>query len=204
MKDVVKEIQKGNYKVRIFRDENPENPRTGWENMGTMVCFHRNYILGDNHDYKSGDYNGWDELEKQIRKDNDVCVILPLYLYDHSGITMNTTGFSCRWDSGQVGFIYITKEKVRQEYGMKRISKEWKEKIESYLVGEVETYDEYLRGDVYGYEVVKVETCNMGCEHEEDISSCWGYYGDSGIEYAISEGLVFIPKEVTDEVVELT
>ena len=30
-------------------------------------------------------------------------LMLPLYLYDHSGITMNTTGFSCPWDSGQVG-----------------------------------------------------------------------------------------------------
>lgn len=32
-------------------------------------------------------------------------LMLPLYLYDHSGITMNTTGFSCPWDSGQVGWI---------------------------------------------------------------------------------------------------
>ena len=37
-------------------------------------------------------------------------LMLPLYLYDHSGITMNTTGFSCPWDSGQVGWIYAFKE----------------------------------------------------------------------------------------------
>ena len=30
-------------------------------------------------------------------------VILPLYLHDHSGLTMNTSGFHCPWDSGQVG-----------------------------------------------------------------------------------------------------
>ena len=28
-------------------------------------------------------------------EDNVVC--LPLYLYDHGGITMNTTGFACSW-----------------------------------------------------------------------------------------------------------
>ena len=38
----------------------------------------------------------------------DGMVILPLYLYDHSGITMNTCGFSCPWDSGQVGWIYAS------------------------------------------------------------------------------------------------
>lgn len=35
-------------------------------------------------------------------------VMLPLYLYDHGGITINTTGFHCPWDSGQVGWIHTT------------------------------------------------------------------------------------------------
>ena len=30
---------------------------------------------------------------------------------------MNTTGFSCPWDSGQVGWIYATKQKFRDETG---------------------------------------------------------------------------------------
>jgi hypothetical protein len=201
--DIVKEVQKGNYKVRVIRDENPENPRTAWDNLGTMVCFHNRYDLGDkNHGYKSRDFNGWGELEKQIIKDHDPCVILPLYLYDHSGITMNTTGFSCRWDSGQVGFIFISKKKVREEYNLKRITKEWREKVQNYMVGEVETYDEYLTGQVYGYEVIQVETCSLGCEHEEHIDSCWGYYGD--IDYCLTEGLNMIPEEVDGEIIELT
>ena len=44
----------------------------------------------------------------------DGMVILPLYLYDHSGITMNTCGFSCPWDSGQVGWIYADKAMIEQ------------------------------------------------------------------------------------------
>lgn len=204
-RDIVKEVQKGNYRVRVIRDSDPQNPRTSWDNLGTMVCFHGNYDLGDKkHGYSSKDFTSWDELESQIIKDNDVCVILPLYLYDHSGITMNTTGFSCRWDSGQVGFIFISKKKVRKEFSIKRITEEWREKIEKYLVGEVETYDEYLTGQVYGFKVVKIETCDLGCEHEEDIDSCWGYYGDDGIKECIEEGLCNIPDEVTDEVIELT
>jgi len=29
---------------------------------------------------------------------SDYAVILPLYLYDHGGVTMNTVGYSCSWD----------------------------------------------------------------------------------------------------------
>ncbi len=47
----------------------------------------------------------------------DKHVILPLYLYDHGGITMSTGPFSCRWDSGQVGWIYAEKKKFIEETG---------------------------------------------------------------------------------------
>ncbi len=79
----------------------------------------------------------------------DVCVILPLYLYDHSGITMNTTGFSCPWDSGQVGWVFVSKKKVREEYGVKRITESLVEKVTEILKGEVKTYDMYLTGELY-------------------------------------------------------
>ena len=41
-------------------------------------------------------------------------VILPLYLFDHSGITMNTTGFNCRWDSGVVGWVYANHDECEK------------------------------------------------------------------------------------------
>lgn len=124
-----------------------DNPRS-WDNLGTMVCFHNRYDLGDKHDYNHNHYNGWDEMENAIIKNEDVCVILPLYLYDHSGITMNTSPFSCRWDSGQVGFIFVSKKRVREEYGVKRINKELIEKVTELLEGEVKTYDMYLTGEL--------------------------------------------------------
>ena len=43
---------------------------------------------------------------------------LPLYLYDHGGITMSTNPFSCPWDDGgQVGWIYASKQKFIDETG---------------------------------------------------------------------------------------
>jgi len=161
---------------QIIQDQDAANPRTEWDNLGTMVCFHKNYILGDRgHTYDCNDYGSWDEMEADIRKRENVAVILPLFLYDHSGITMNTTGFNCRWDSGQVGFIFISKAKALKEFGGKIITKKLRERLETYLKNEVETYDQYLTGDVWGVQVF---------EDGEEVDSCWGFYG---YDYAESE-----------------
>jgi hypothetical protein len=105
-------------------------------------------------------------------------VILPLYLYDHSGITMSTGRFSCPWDSGQVGFIYMSLKDAADNW---RVAKEWddlisydnttktlRERTIDLLNGEVEVYDQYLTGDVWGYVVA---------DGEDDEESCWGFFG---------------------------
>lgn len=109
-----------------------------------------------------------DEIINKAIEDN--YIILPLYLYDHSGITMNVSGFSCQWDSGQVGYIYISKEDARKELKYKLITKNRIEKIKERLTKEVEIYDEYLRGDVYFYKITKEN-------EDDDIGGCSGFYG---------------------------
>jgi len=160
----------GKYLIEIYPDSSPDSPRE-WDNLGTMVCFHKRYDLGDKHDYCSSNYDSWEEMKEDIIKTENVYTILPLYLYDHSGITMSTSPFHCPWDSGQVGFIFVSKDKVKKE-GIDET------KVEQYLKGEVETYDQYIMGDVYGYKVFEVSTCDHGHEHKEELDSCWGFYGD--------------------------
>jgi hypothetical protein len=109
---------------------------------------------------------------------------LPLYLYDHGGITMNVGGFSCPWDSGQVGIIYVSKADARKEYG----DEYDEDKINHYLGNEVEEYDAYLRQEAYGYNVyhIPVELIDED-EDELDIcdleflDSCWGFTPVTGI-----------------------
>ena len=52
------------YDINIDYDQcNLDNPRD-WDNLGTMVCFHKRCCLGDKHDYNSDNYSSWDEMEK--------------------------------------------------------------------------------------------------------------------------------------------
>jgi hypothetical protein len=177
--------------VKVKRQSEPWDPRDD-DNLGTMVCFHSRYDLGDKHNYRHEDYSGWDEMERAIIKNENVGVILPLYLYDHSGITMNTTGFSCRWDSGQVGFIYITKKKMLEEYGGKYVTKKLRERVAKYLVAEVETYDKYLTGEVYQYEVWKLK---KNGKKKERLESCGGFYDE---DECMREAECYVPEQVPE------
>jgi hypothetical protein len=106
-------------------------------------------------------------------------IILPLYLYDHSGITMNTTGFTCPWDSGQVGFIYASYDDVKKVYS--EITPETLKKAENLLRCEVKTYDYYITGQCYGFKLF---------EGFNEIESCRGFLGElSDVQESIKEYL---------------
>jgi 3',5'-cyclic AMP phosphodiesterase CpdA len=89
---------------------------------------------------------------------------------------MSTKPFGCPWDSGQVGFIFATKETLIKEYG--RADEDIINKAKEILEAEVKVYDQYLTREVYGYRIYEVSTCDHGHEHREEVESSWGYYGE--------------------------
>jgi hypothetical protein len=116
---------------------------------------------------------------------DDHIVILPVYLYDHSGLSVNTVGFSCRWDSGQVGWIYAKYDDLYRTIGRLDI-----EKAENLLKAEVEEYDHYLTGQCYGFKLY---------EGDSEINSCWGFLGDmADVSKYIKEHLPSECKDITD------
>jgi hypothetical protein len=183
MGKAIEKMDVGNYRIKIYTDTDPSDPR-GNDNLGTMICFHKRYKLGDeNHGFKSDDYNGWGELKEAILEQHPAGVILPLYLYDHSGITMNTTGFSCRWDSGQVGFIVAGSKAIKDNFMDTETTDEQLEHAKRILIAEVTEYDQFLTGDVYGYKIFRL---TMEGKKAEEVDSCWGFYGlDECIEETI-------------------
>lgn len=195
--EAIETIKKGKKTLSIYYDMTPQNPRE-WDNLGTIVAWHRRYTLGD-EEYSSPRYfleyhtekyfstqegleNATDKrLMELFKKEN---IVLPVYMYEHSNIVLRTYSFNDRWDSGQVGWIYVSKEKIRKEFNVKRITKKIIQKVKKNLSSEIEVYSEYLDGNVYGY-VLEDENGN-------EIDSCWGFYGydfkNNGMTY-------YLPKE---------
>ena len=169
---------KKTYEFEVVQQDCPESPRE-WDNVTTMLCFHKRYNLGDKNPYSSNEFDSWDEFEQQIKRDYKRYIIKPLYLYDHSGITISTSPFGCQFDSGQVGFIFIEEKKWKMCMGETEVTEE---RMLDIIENEVKTYDQYLTGEVYGYKIFEVETCDKGHEHKTEIDSCWGYYGEESCE----------------------
>jgi hypothetical protein len=148
--------------VTIFYDDDPESPRDYWCNLGVMLCSHSRYTLGD--DRLPNHIDTMEELRDWVTRTYNPTVILPLYLLDHSGLSMRAGSPSPfdpgGWDTSLVGVIFDT-EATREECGTSP------EFIEECLRGEVDTYSRYLEGQVFGY---VVET------PDGDQDSCWGFF----------------------------
>lgn len=174
----------------ICYDTWARNPRTEYDCVGVMSCYHRRYALGDEGVHaqllrevrKSRHYRAaWDDPDSRyfrdmdspaaLRRTLDDCgyETLPVYLYDHGGLSVSTSAYSCPWDSGQLGFIACSPEKGRYEWG-----KRWREAARRYMRGEVEEYDQYLRGDVWCVELIDRDG--------EIIESCCGFFGQDAAE----------------------
>ena len=120
-----------------------------------------------------------------------------------------TGQYADRWDSGCVGWIVAMKDKIMQEtteilrgedgepihiefkheggpstYGvMSRplTDETWRKRAIEGMEGEVEVYDQYLRGEVYGYTLYEQE-------YDEWVEQepVWGFYGDDLLENGIA------------------
>lgn len=189
-------IQYKGYTIKIIQDEDPINPRSDDydEPITHLICWMSRDQIGDDHSYKTPEallcavsentveryeqaaMNG-ERLHKSMREFLEElnalnCVALPIFLYRHSGDTINTTGFGGvdpgGWDSRMVGVIYITYKEARKVYNWKYITKKRREFLVNMLQKDVEVYDSYLRGEVFRYEVEK---------DGEEVEGCGGYYG---------------------------
>jgi len=178
--------------LKFELDQDYQNPRDFDMNLTNMVCWHNRLNLGDEHsynsdnfffdlardndlledleeteEYASADWQG-DDLEDEARDrlEANGFTFAPLFLIDHSGLSISTGAFGCRFDSGQVGWIYTQDETLRKEGIV--VS------AEDIIKGEVALYRMYLEDDVWGF-----------IDPDDDTrESCWGFFGFEGIKEA--------------------
>lgn len=150
---------------KVFADPDPENPRIAWDNKGVMHCLHRRYTLGD-----EGAESPFKDGALQLR--DDIVLAKPIYLYDHSGITVSHSPFSCPWDSGRVGTHYLTAEGLQAfTEGLDLSREEALAKADACLDDELRVYDAFLCGEVWCW-------TRFGDNGDDDETMC-GYYGGS-------------------------
>jgi hypothetical protein len=145
------------YKIRIEPDPDPMSPRE-WDNLGIIAFWHRRYNYDERkgHETEGLDPKSFQEWldahpEVQYRK---------LFMLDHSGLRFSTSDFGDRWDSGQVGFIYSTPERIK-----------WLgaplDSVLRQLDNEVAELDAYVSGAYCG--------CIIEDENGNQLESCWGF-----------------------------
>ena len=161
--------------VNIEQDFMPESPRE-WEHLGTIVGKHRRYQLADveedydgmlellcvDHEkcpaklrasYEDGD-DYYDDIERRAWRfiEQRYC-ILPVYMYEHGDIMLSTAPFSCQWDSGQLGYIYVRKDEALAKMGKKKWTKKVQQQVESILEVEINEYSQYISGDIWCFQI---------------------------------------------------
>ena len=189
MSYVIKEAKLGNETVKIVQDGDVETPRN-WSNLSKMIFTGSYKHLGDKHevDFDEEFDSRQDFIERGeeiVRKHfKDVAVCYAVHMYKHSGesISIDYSGqYTCRWDSGTIGFAIVTKEDIRKEYNIKRVTQKYIDKCENIVRGEIKTLDQYISGEVYGYVVEDKD--------ENVIDSCYGFFGDDIEKNGISDYL---------------
>ena len=137
-------------KVSIVPSDSPDNPRHNFDcYLGTFAMAHRRYSFGDKDSPTTPE--GIAEASKGAR------IVLPVVMYDHSGQTINTTGFSGPWDSGRIGSIWVTDDDIKKAYGVQEIDLETENKARKALIAEIAELDQWLTGDVWDVMIVDSE-----------------------------------------------
>jgi hypothetical protein len=163
--------------IKIVQDMDPIDPRKDYDHETVMFCDHGRYELGDEDTgidkrFLRDHCDSWQDVLQVLKDDFDAYLWAPLYLIDHSGIAMRTGPFiedPGGWDSGMVGWIFFTEEKLREQWCLtadEPITDEIRAKAIECLEGEVKEYSAYLEGDCVGWVVER---------NGEVVDSCWGY-----------------------------
>ena len=197
MENILETVVKGKYVGNVVIDTEPTNPRED-SNLGTMICFHKRYMLGDEQSsIKPNEFKSWEDLMRILVNDYGASVILPLYLFDHSSASMSVTPFNDHWDSGQVGFIYVTDEKIAKETRefAKEVTDEFMEKAEELLKAEVDTYNRYLEGNTYCIEIYEKQECDLCYTHLESVSRTCGFDSIDEAMATLNDELSYLTKE---------
>ena len=136
-------------------------------------------------DYEDPDYSGApydrDKAEALIEKwINNNLEYLPIYVYQHSGITMSTGSYACPWDSGHAGYIFASHTEIKKRYMKKKYTKALEATAQAGMKSWIKYLAAICEGSIYGYTIENKDG--------EQLESCWGFVET---EYPIEKTYVY-------------
>jgi len=160
-------IRTENYKgfdINIYYDQNSESPDT-WGNTDIFLVYdHRDFYVKVPGFDPSDIFDEWKDSKQGEFLYNEYFVF-PVLAYIHSGVSLSLSdnGQTSGFDTSFKGFALVKKCEYWPDI-------ETAEKAAKELLNE---WNQYLSGEVYGY--------------DSEAGSCWGFYGQDGIEQMLSE-----------------
>ena len=162
--------------IEVFQDDDVESPDT-WGNEDVFIVHEHRQFNVERRGFDPQDIFEYLQSGKKLYAGYWV---FPLYAYIHSGVSLslgkNTYPFTCQWDTSFAGFVLVKRTKGWS----------WTEEKACVIAGlEVDEWNMYLSGDVYGY----------NSEH----GSCWGFYGEEGMKDMIEDAKAEIDYAIKEE-----
>lgn len=171
-------------RLKFHMDETAGNPRTEMDNLWSFA-FYSDALSGDREVLR--DYPNAEAFQGFLWENRRKLLAVPVYAYIHSGIALSLEPFGDPWDSGQIGWAYVEKERLLKEYGVSRVTRRIRDRVMEVLRGELAEYEAYANGEVYGFV--------LESPGGEVLDACWGFYGSDLSENGI---LYYLPKDVAD------
>ena len=172
--------------AELVYDQDATNPREG-DNLGTILIApskahwvtSQDDVIDTSIPQGNNPFKHWENLRReQLKiKKSDIAIAYPITKHEHGGISLSL-GYKSGWDCGVVGFIYVTKNTLRECYGVKRITKGILEHAKNCMQSELGMLTAWLNGEVYGWEIKEYALTDDGLEWEEVgiLESCGGYF----------------------------
>jgi hypothetical protein len=100
-------------------------------------------------------------------------IVMPLYLYRHSGDFISLGSFNDPWDSAMMGLAYASKSDICKEFNCKRIGKQIKSKAINILKSQINNINAIINGALYGITHFDLDTderydCGGFIYHDDD------------------------------------
>ena len=173
-------------KAELIYDQHATNPRE-CDNLGTiLIAPNKAHWVASPDDvvdtsipFGNNPCEHWENLRREQLnlKKSDIAIAYPITKHEHGEISLSL-GYKQGWDYTVSGFVYVTKETLRKEYDLRRITKSIILYAKNCLRDELDTLTAWLNGDCYGWQIKEYALTDDGLDWKEvdTLDACWGYF----------------------------